>query len=168
MTPKTCANCGYHKDYHDIERDTSMGRQACEKFIPQNHSLKGLESGIHSRKRTREFNSHCSEDTEPEGRAVKHSTSGSDDASSLSDKIKDLKYDLRYSLYLDSNTENVYYNKGWDDASRKLREIINEKIDNILLGKGGKEMKTDTKEDIMEKERIMDEEIEEEKSLGVR
>ncbi len=29
-------------------------------------------------------------------------------------------------------------------------------------------MKDDTKEDIMEKERIMDEEIEEEKSLGVR
>ena len=45
--------------------------------------------------------------------------------------IKDLKDQFKYRLYPEENQDNTYYTKGWDDCSKKIRQVINEIVDKL-------------------------------------
>ena len=108
MTSETCANCGFEEWRHP---------HYCKKFKPQNHSPQPSVSGTKKRE-TKSINEHLgfSENTEPKKNPHEvENPSGSDDASSLSDKIMKTFVDYMHLR------EDILYKKDVKEFVKKLQ-----------------------------------------------
>ncbi len=152
MTSEICANCGYEKSWHPILPDSFI-KKGCEKFIlqkkewndfyapksryiPQNHSPKTKSLVDHS-EASQGLNKcvgvtpeNKTEDTEPEELTSTKTfkTSGSNDASSLSDKIK-LITDKNNQTQIVIKASNVKGIMKW------IMEMIEFELQPVTLGK---------------------------------